>query len=893
MNQATSPRPPRLARWLLRSVLPTEARHLVAELDDLHAARAARSGRWAAHGWYLRQVAGFGVRIGPRRLLAAGTGPIFLGRDIRLALRTCRREPAYAAAFICTLALGVGGVATVYAAAHWVVLRPPPGVGAPADLVTLRLGADGAPPHVSFGVSEPDLVRLRERIPGLTGLAASTPRSVNVIGADGQPRRVAAELVTADYLDVLQVSTVAGRGFLPEEGDMAAPAAVLVLAYDLALELAGSAAGAVGRTVRVNDRPFQVVGVAPPGFRGAELPGRARLWFPPAALPAVAPATPPDVLSRGGAQFWQRLVGRRAAGVPVAAVAAAANAEVELAKAQGPYPTSLGNMVRFRFDVWGGVGLDPAVRAQASRTLALLAGAAAFLLLLVVANLASLVLARVSGRTTGTAVRLALGAGRGRVAREVLVETMVLGVLGAAGALLLAVAWRGWFEHARLGGGSASLEGMPIGVPVVAFALATAVVTGLLAGIPPALATRRAGLLAVLRGARHGDRAGQRVRSLLVAFQVAVSVVLLVGGGLLARTVANLRAVDLGFDGAGIATVTFDPEQYDVGPGGVAELARRVERHVMEQLPGARAGVVSPPPLQGGFVTHGVQSQEESARWVAGYYVTPGFVPTLGARVLAGTPAWRADSGTVVITRAVATALWPGSPAEAAVGRTVWEPDYMGGGTMRVAAVLEDIRSAAVTGEIPGALFRPLAEMSRGSEMQVWVRSADGPGRVAAEVRRALAAAAPGLPVYDVRSVRATAELQFMERTVLARAAGALAVLGLLLAAVGLYGVMASAVAERRREIGVRAALGAAPGEILGSVVARGLVLALVGGVAGIAAATVVGRALRAQLFGLHALDTATYVGGMVAVLLVAAAASWLPARRATRISPMEVLRNE
>ncbi|MEX2608335.1 MAG: ABC transporter permease, partial [Gemmatimonadota bacterium] len=367
MNQATSPRPPRLARWLLRSVLPTEARHLVAELDDLYAARAARSGRWAAHGWYLRQVAGCAVRLGPRRLLAAGTGPVFLGRDIRLALRTCRRDPAYAAAFICTLALGVGGVATVYAAAHWVVLRPPPGVGAPADLVTLRLGADGAPPHVSFGVSEPDLVRLRERIPGLTGLAASTPRSVNVIGADGQPRRVAAELVTADYLDVLQVSTVAGRGFLPEEGNMAAPAAVVVLAYDLALELAGSLADAVGGTVRVNDRTVQVVGVAPPGFRGAELPGRARLWFPPAALPAVAPATPPDVLSRGGAQFWQRLVGRRAAGVPVSAVAAAANAEVELAKEQRPYPPSLGIMVGSRLDVWGGVGLDPAVRAQASR----------------------------------------------------------------------------------------------------------------------------------------------------------------------------------------------------------------------------------------------------------------------------------------------------------------------------------------------------------------------------------------------------------------------------------------------------------------------------------------------------------------------------------------------
>lgn len=812
--------------------------------------------------------------------------------DARVALRIIRRSPAFVLTFVLTLAVATGVLATVYSAANWVLLRPVPGVRGGERLITMRLGPTfSRASHSSWGISQPDLVTLQQRMTPLEELAAMTPADVDVQVRHAPPRRVAAEVVTANYLHVLGARLLAGRGFgAGHEADLAPR--TTVLSYRFARTMADDPVSTIGTDIRVNGTLLRVVGIMEPGFRGAELPGRPLLWLPASAIALVDPSATQDARSDRMYPMWERMIGRLASGATPSQVETAANAVVQTVRkefARNSYASTF-----LTFQVFSGVGLDPAVRLSARHTLALLLGAAACLLVLAIANLTNLALAHTVNRRSAMALRIALGATRTRAAREMLVEAVVLGASGSVAALALSIAWGRWFGSTQLSEFGASLQGMHVDARVVAFVAATSFVATFIAFLQPAVATRWLPLDHLLRRAKPASDS-QRLRSALVAVQVALSVVLLVGALLLGRTVLNLRRVDLGFSPSNLFTIEADPHLHGYDAARTARLAEGLEDHLRGAPGVVAAGIVSPTPLRSQYDIGWLQrrpgdTEKHDDVTGAGYYVSPGFLQTLGVRVLAGDRSWRADSGTVVITREMWRQLYPALSPASAIGRTVFGPNDV---PLRIAAVVADVKLSDLTKDPPPTVFRPLGERPPDEPLGIYVRSAGSSAQALADVDRAMARVAPDVPLYDARSAREAVDLQFAEQQVMAVVASALGSMGLALAAIGLYGVLATIVAARQREIAIRSALGAGPGAIVRNVLARGLLPVAVGAVAGTAGAVAVSRLVASRLFGLEALDPASYGLGLVTLAIVALLACLPPAYRASRVSIVRILRVE
>jgi hypothetical protein len=390
-------------------------------------------------------------------------------------------------------------------------------------------------------------------------------------------------------------------------------------------------------------------------------------------------------------------------------------------------------------------------------------------------------------------------------------------------------------------------------------------------------------------------KATHRLRAVLISVQVALSLVLLVAAGLLGRTVLNLRRIEIGFQPDHLMTFAVQPHLHGYESRALDQLARRLERRLQEEGGLRRAGFVSPTPLRSSYVTTSLyRSDDPDVRPLigAGFFVTPGFLPAIGARPLAGDSAWQADSGTVVITRNTVDSLWgPATSPSDVIGRMIpTRPNR--GRLVRVAAVIEDLRLSDITREPVPLVFSPLMQRWAGLSLTGFV-DVTGQRQPANIVRRIITADSPELPLFDLRSARAAIDLQFADRHAMAQAAATLGSIGLVLAVVGLYAVVSAVVNSRRREIGIRGALGAAPQRILRRVLVGGLVPVVVGLPFGVAGALVIGKLLGPQLFGLESLDPLAYVSAMVLLVAAALGATLLPAWRATRISPAEVLRDE
>lgn len=888
MTNGTGKGAPALLRRLIGSCLPPEDRgHLLHELDELFADRVRRGGRRPAVAWYTRQAGGFALRWWSLRV-GAWASPDLLRDDVRDAARTFRRRPVYATAFVVTLAVATGLLATVYTAARWVLLRPVPGVANPGQLVTLRLGSSEAPSFVSWEVSHPDYLTLRDRLPLGGELAARTAVEVDLRAPGGEPVRVSGELVTANYFSVAGVDLVAGRTFLPEEDD-AAGTPVVILSHALARQLALDAGAATGMDVTVNGRTVRVVGVTSPGFHGVELPGAASIWLPLAARAVVDPAATPGASDSRAEGTWRRMIGRLPDGTSVAQVSASAATVVAAVRSEfGSHSYQANHQ---RLEVFAGVGLDPSVREEVKETLQQLAIAGALLLLLAMANLGNLTLIESTRKATDVAVRLAIGASRSAIVRRSLVESSLLGLASSALAIGISVGASRWFSGSQLSEHGGSLQGIRPDLPLLGAALLVTWVVSAVVALRPALATPApAGALGTRSG--EGTTRGHRLRAGLVALQVALSVVLLVSAGLLGRTVANLRAVDLGFDPGRLMTFALDPHLHGYESARLARLAEELERDLAGTGGLTGSGFVSPVPLRSSYLTAALYgSTDPDARPYigAGFYASPGLLPALGARVIAGEDPWRADSGTVVLSRSAAAGAFPGLGPAAVVGRQV-PTRARGRGLVRVAAVIEDVQLSDVTREAPGVVFRPLAERYPGLTMTGLVASRE-PAALAGEIRRVVAARAPDLPVFELRTARSLVDLQFADRRAMARAAIAMSAVGLLLAAIGLYAALSAMVAARRREFGVRAALGEGPHALARRVIATGIVPVLAGIAVGSLLAVGAGRLLASRLFGLAPLDTPTFAATLAALLGLSLVTAVVPAVRAMRVSPIEVLR--
>ena len=885
--------PPTLLRRLIHAILPRVDRDpMVEELDALFLERATSRGRATANVWYARQAAAFFVAMGMEHIRDAAATLAGSGADARFALRSFRRHPGFAVSFVATLAIATGVLSTVYTAAHWVLLRPVPGVSRADELVTIRLGSAQAPPHVSFPISHPDYETFRDRLPVNRNLTAVTPIEVDARPENGEPFRLEGALVSHNYFSTLGVRLSAGRGFLPEEETGSAGELTAVIGYSLARRLnpSGSAAG---MRIRVNGSSVLIVGVAPAGFRGASLPGGEEIWLPGSALSIVDPSTDAQAITRRGEGVWSRLVARPDSGTTAAAVTAAANSVMENIRAEfRAHSFQATHLVMQGFD---GVGLDPSVRTTVRRTLGQLGVVATLLLLLAVANLSNLSLIESTKRAGNAAVRVALGATRGRIAVAAFVETALLGIVGTISALWLSWLWSGWYQGIRLSEYGGALTGMHIGPRIVVLTMAVALFAAGIAFLRPANMLRPPSVDRLMRRGAADVAANHRLRSALITVQVALSLVLLTTAGLLGRTVLNLRRIDLGFEPNRLLAFSLDPHLHGFESGKLDQLARRLETRLREEGGFRGAGFVSPSPLRSSYVTtalYGSDDPEVRPLIGAGFFVTPGFLQTLGARTIAGDAAWQADSGTVVITRGSLAKLFPGMAPADAIGLSVPTRPKRGN-PVRIAAVIEDVSLSDITKEPVPAVFHPLAQRWPGMSLTGFVDIA-GAGRSAASVvRRVMTNDAPELPLFDVRGARSAVDVQFADRNAMARAAATLAAIGLILAAVGLYAVVSAVVATRRREIGVRSALGATPRRILRRVLVGGLIPVGVGLPIGMVGSILISRLLAPQLFGLEAIDPVAYAFGIVALLLAAIIAALLPAWRATHISPAEVLRED
>jgi len=801
--------------------------------------------------------------------------------DVRYGLRQLRRTPGLTAAAVVTLALGIGANAAIYSVVEAVLLRPLP-VPDPERVVVVEQTSREAEP---LPLSPGNFVDFGARQDVFEAFGAASARSLILTG--GEPERLTGANASPGFLEVIAGTPLHGR--LLQASD-AAPGAepVAVLSDALWKRRFAADPGVVGRTIAINDQLHTIVGVAPPGL---QYPEGAENW-----MPLVFERG--ELLPAERNSHYLEVVARLAPGISLER--ARGRLEGIAAQLGEEYPPSNAGF---------GARLEPLhdrIVGPVRFSLFLLLGAVGFVLLIACANVANLLLARASARRREMAVRAALGAGRARLVRQLLTESLLLA--GAGGAAGLAIATWCLEVIRRLGPADVPrLAEAGVDPGVLLFAAAASVVTGITFGLAPALAGGRGELGEALReGDRAGERrSGKRLRAALVVAEMALAVVLLAGAGLMLRTVWALVAIDPGFEPRGVLTATFfmPASRYEGPPQRAAFAERALAR--LQTLPGVEmAGATSHLPLAGGQLTYGFAIEGRPELAAAGdsggmpeadfRAVTPGYLDALRIPLRAGRGVAPSDAAGATpvawINEAAARAYWPG---EDPLGRRIQIARGRGTPPWReIVGIVGDLRHEGLAVPPRPEVYVPFAQDPL-PYFAVTLRTGGDPAALAVPLRAAMHEVDADQPVSRLRPmadlVAASTSGTRFQGTLL----GAFASIALLLAAVGIYGVMAHAVARRTREIGVRMALGAARGDILRLVVGHGMRLAAAGITLGIGGALALTRLLRAQLFGVAPTDPATFVCVTLGLAAVALAACWLPARRATRVEPLSALRAE
>jgi predicted permease len=806
-------------------------------------------------------------------------------RDLRLAARSWRRSPGLAAAAVVTLAAALGANTALFTLVNAVLLRPLPGVAHRDRLVNVhRRTADGT---TFLGFSHPDYRDLRERTRALDGLAAFNGRGASLGDGAGASELVGLQLVSGNYFEVLGVRP--SRGRLLTDADDAAPGAspVAVLSHALWQRRFGGDPSVVGRTVRLNGFPFTVVGVGPEGFSGHFIGFPFEVWVPLAMTARAAPGE--DLAWRDS--DWLELVGRLAPGETLAR--GQADLAGVIASLAREYP---GRHKGASADVRRTTGIDDSLHGAVVSFVAALQAAALLVLVIACVNLAGVLLSRAAARAREVAVRLALGAGRAAVVRQLVAETALLVVAGAAGGLVLAV-WAADLLHAFQPGFALPLRfDLSIDGRVLAFTAGATALAAVLFGLVPAWQASGLDLVAALgagRGGEGGTRA--RLRHALVVGQVALSMVLLVAAGLFVRTLQRARVVDPGFDLAGVSTARLDLSLLARDEAnGRAFYDRLLERLAAE--PGARsASLATSLPLRSlAPPVAAIHAETEPPLPEAGLNVlyttvSPSYFDTLRIPLRAGRTFVPADGPAArpvaVVNRALAERLWPGADP---LGRHLRHATI----DRVVVGVVGDTKVRRLTEDAPPQLYLPLAQ-SHSPRVRVLLRTDGDLALAAAAMRREAAALEKDLPVTDVAPLGDVLAFALFPQRMAGAISSALGGLGLGLAMTGLYGVVAWSVSRRMREMGVRLALGATRRDLVVLVLVQGMRLALAGIVLGALGGAVLAQGLRSLLPGVSPTDPGTFAGIAAAMGAVALLASYVPARRAAGVDPMRALRHE
>ena len=877
--------PDRPIRWLLR-LLPFDLR--ADHGREMEQAFRAEHREARAHG------TGEVLAVWWRALIDIGhTAPrehaAQLGQDAGYALRMMRRSPGFTAVAVVTLALGIGVNSAVFSLVHAVLLRPLP-YGDPERLVALWNRWDG---NAAAGLSDPELMDYQERSRTLQ-IAASAFAPVN-LGAVGEPERIAGVAVTTNLLPVLGVAPALGRNFLPDE-EREGRDHVAILTHELWVRRFDASPSVVGRTIHVNGERFEIVGVTPPGlllpsdFRG----GGAEMLVPLTLDRAGA-------RNRRGGHYLQS-VARLAPGASLDAARAEISVVVSGLIQEYPDQHKQGQF---------GVGLVPLrtdLLGPARPVLVVLLGAVALVLLLACANLASLLLARGEARRRELAVRASLGADRFRLIRQLLTETCVLGLVG--GAAGLAVAWLSMKLVLALDPASLPrAQQASLSWPVLAFTAAVSLGAGIVFGLLPATQISRVGLDEVLREAGRSSVGGRgRLRRALVAAQVAIAVILLVGAGLLVKSFARLQSTPSGFEPSSVLTfrTTAPPARYRERADVSAFYAQLLEQ--VRAVPGVRvAGASTGLPLSihsgdWGFDIDGREPEPGNRPRADWFVITPGYFDALGIRLVRGRlPAEQDDDHglpVLFLNESAARTLFPG---EDAVGRIVRLSRTTGDEQpwRTITGVVADVRQRGLERPprpemyIPLPQFRHYMARSQAWNMTVVVKASVPPLSLAAPMRAALRRVDPEVPLANLHAMDEVVGASMADRRRDAWLIGAFAALALVVAGIGVYGVTAYHVARRRREIGMRVARGEERRDVGRMVLGQGLRLVGFGIGAGVPAALLAAGALQSLLFEVTPHDVSVFAAIPTLLLAVAALACAIPAARAARIDAAVALRDE
>ena len=834
-----------------------------------------------------------------------GTGritTIAMLQDFRYAFRNLRRTPLFTAVALVSLGLGIGAATTVFTVADQVLLRRLPVEHAGELLVFQSPGPNYGTAWGENLFSYPMFTDLRDHNESFAGLAARFPTSLSLTYRN-RSEQVQAEIVSGNYFATLGIRMLLGRAITPDDDRIPGAHSVAVVTYDFWKNRLGGNRRIVNQVLLLNGHPMVVIGVTAPGYRGFDLGSRTDVLVP---TMMKAEMTPTWNGLDNRRILWLQLIGRLKPGIPATQARALLEPYYHALLGMELPSTGLSSENARREFLSKPLLLVPAARGvsdfrnQFQAPLTILMGIVGLLVLIACANVASLLLARAVGRQREIAIRLAVGASRFRLVRQLVAESVTLSLAGAGVGLLFA-GWTAGGLVALMGHSEDLAVTADLDWRVFAFAFAVALITGIVFGLVPAWQVTAPSVATTLKdsaGSVSATAGHVRTRKVLVVAQVALSLMMLSAAVLFARSLANLNHVDLGFRRQRLLEFSVDPALNGYSAERIRQFAQNLTRR-MESLPGVRSAavgmlsVISGDWMRSAIHIPGYQPRDGEDMSSRYDYVGPGYFATMGIPLVKGREFSQRDARdaprVAVVNEVFARYFFHGGNP---LGRRVAlssAPQQ----SIEIVGVVRASKYTSIDEKTPRVIYTPFAQMENPSSLVMYVRTAGDPRRLETAARREVAALDSELPVTNLRTMDQQVAEALSEQRMMATLSMAFAVLATLLAAIGLYGVMAYTVVRRTREIGIRLALGAGRTSLVGMVMREVAALTAAGVVIAWPLAHVLSRLVQSQLYGIAPSDPVSMLLAAAVLVAVALTAGYIPAERATRVNPLRALRYE